>query len=175
LRQRRVLLDPSSARSRRTSAVGSVVTDVASTKRDILKAACDAGLSHSFVGSHPLAGTHASGWDAGRANMFEGAVVFVCPAESDKAVPVVTQLWTTVGANVQLISAEDHDRRIAWLSHLPQLLATGLALTLKDAGVNRSDLGTGGRDMTRLAGSDPEMWLDIVASNVDMLDERCRN
>lgn len=103
--------------------------------------------------------------------MFEGATVFVCPAESEKAVPVVTQLWSSVGGKVRLISAEDHDRRIAWLSHLPQLLATSLALTLKEAGMQRADLGSGGRDMTRLAGSDPEMWLDIVATNADMLEE----
>ena len=63
------------------------------------------------------------------------------------------------------MDALSHDTRMAWLSHLPHVLSTALALTLRDAGVIRSELGPGGRDLTRLAGSSPEMWSAIAQEN----------
>jgi prephenate dehydrogenase len=65
------------------------------------------------------------------------------------------------------MDAADHDRRLAWASHLPQAASTALARALAEAGIARSDLGPGGRDVTRLAGSSPEMWADILVDNAD--------
>jgi prephenate dehydrogenase len=61
--------------------------------------------------------------------------------------------------------AEEHDRRMAWVSHLPQLVANALAGALDAAGYSRDELGPGGRDMTRLAGSNPEIWRDLLEAS----------
>lgn len=148
-----------------------LVTDAASTKRGIAAAAERLGVGSRFVGAHPLAGSHLSGWGASRAGLFEGAPVFVCPgAESGAgAVALAGALWRSVGGRVRLLPAEEHDRLLAWSSHLPQLVSTALAGALGDAGIARAQLGPGGRDMTRLAGSSPEMWTGITRENADFL------
>jgi prephenate dehydrogenase len=72
--------------------------------------------------------------------------------------------WRSLGAEPASIDAETHDRMMAWVSHLPQLTANALGRILAEAGFTREELGTGGRDMTRLAGSAPEMWTDLFSS-----------
>ena len=68
------------------------------------------------------------------------------------------------------MSAEQHDLKLAWTSHLPHMVSTALALALARAGVDRADLGPGGRDVTRLAGSSPEMWTAIALENAPAID-----
>jgi len=147
----------------------SVVTDVASTKRSVLAAAEAAGLSHRFVGAHPLAGDHRSGWSASRCGLFRGAAVFLCPARG--AGPAVIQravaLWRAVGAEPRVSDAAEHDRLMAWVSHLPQAAASALALALARSGLAAKALGPGGRDTTRLAASSPGVWTDILLDNAD--------
>lgn len=149
-----------------------VVTDVGSTKRSVVEAAEAAGLGPRFVGSHPMAGDHRSGWTAARAGLFGGAAVWTCPTgDTDPdALSSVAALWREVGAEPQVMDATDHDRLLGRSSHLPQLVASALASALARDGVTASDLGPGGRDMTRLAGSDPAMWADILADNHDEVD-----
>ncbi len=144
-----------------------LLTDVGSTKRQIVRAAEAAGLGPRFVGSHPLAGDHRSGWEASRADMFQDARVFLCPAPSAlrETVRRAEALWTSLGATPVMIDASAHDARMAWASQLPHFLSTALALALRDAGVSRSSLGPGGRDLTRLAGGSPEMWASIAEEN----------
>ncbi|MGK7311476.1 MAG: prephenate dehydrogenase [Candidatus Longimicrobiales bacterium M2_2A_002] len=146
-----------------------VLTDVGSTKRAVVEAAGTAGLGARFVGSHPLAGDHRSGWAASRTGLFNDAVVWLTPApETDAgAVAAVESLWRAVGGHPRRITAEDHDRLLARISHLPQVAATALAGTLARAGIEAAQLGPGGRDTTRLAGSDPDMWTDILIENGD--------
>ena len=146
-----------------------VVTDVGSTKRGVVEAAGAAGLGDRFVGSHPLAGDHRSGWTASRTGLFDDAPVWLTPTpETDPgALAAVEALWRAVGGRPRRITAEDHDRLLARISHLPQLAATALAGTLDRAGIEAEQLGPGGRDTTRLAGSDPDMWTDILIENGD--------
>ncbi|MFN8582531.1 MAG: prephenate dehydrogenase [Gemmatimonadaceae bacterium] len=148
-----------------------LVTDVGSTKGAILAAAADAGVQAQFVGSHPLTGDHRSGWTASRTGRFVGARVFLCPAEKAEAtaIDLASSLWRLVGAAPELIRAEEHDALVAWSSHLPQFVVCALASTLYEAGVARSELGPGGRDTTRLAGSSPDMWTAIADENRDAL------
>ncbi len=68
------------------------------------------------------------------------------------------------------IDASAHDRTLAWTSHLPHVVSAALALALGEAGVGRDELGPGGRDITRLAGSSPEMWSAIAAENAPAID-----
>jgi prephenate dehydrogenase len=144
-----------------------LVMDVGSTKRSIVAAAEAAGLGPRFVGTHPLTGSHRTGWGASRASLFEDARVFLCPTPSTAVgtLQLAESFWRELRAGVELIDAALHDDQMAWRSHLPHLLSSALAVTLRDAGVRRSALGPGGRDMTRLAGGSPTMWSPIVDDN----------
>jgi prephenate dehydrogenase len=149
------------------------ITDLGSVKRVVLRAAEANGLGRIFVGSHPLTGTHETGWSASRPDAFTDAVVFLCAsAQADPDVSrQVSEFWQEVGAKSRAMNAEEHDRLLARISHLPQLTSSALAVALQEMGVARKELGPGGTDMTRLAGSDADMWVDIAAANADMLDE----
>jgi prephenate dehydrogenase len=144
-----------------------LVMDVASTKRSIVAAAEAAGIGERYVGAHPLTGSHRSGWGASRASLFEDARIFLCPAPSTArtTMTLAESLWRELRAGVEVLDAGQHDDQMAWRSHLPHLLSSTLAVTLRDAGVRRSALGPGGRDMTRLAGGSPTMWAPIVDDN----------
>jgi prephenate dehydrogenase len=150
-----------------------LVTDVGSTKRNVGTTMEHAGLGARFVGSHPLAGDHRGGWAASRLGMFRDARVFLCPAPAatDRSVERVRALWAELGAIPETIDAEEHDRRLAWTSHLPQVIASALASTLRSGGHSRSELGPGGRDATRLAGSRSEIWTAIALENAANLAE----
>jgi prephenate dehydrogenase len=150
-----------------------LVTDVGSTKASIVNEARDLGLEGCFVGAHPMAGDHRSGWAASRRNLFADALVYLCPTSSART-PVVddaTQFWRSLGASPCLMEAEAHDRHVAWTSHVPHLVSMALGLALAGAGIERDALGPGGRDVTRLAGSSPEMWTAIASDNRAAIDE----
>jgi prephenate dehydrogenase len=144
-----------------------LVMDLASTKRSIVAAAERAGLGARYVGAHPLTGSHRSGWGASRASLFEDARVFLCPTRSTTpdALALATSFWRALRAGTEVLDAAEHDEQMAWRSHLPHLLSSALAVTLRDAGVRRSALGPGGRDVTRLAGGAASMWNAIVEDN----------
>lgn len=144
-----------------------LVMDVGSTKRDVVARAAALGIGARFIGCHPLAGDHRSGWAASREGLFAGAPVFLCPGrEADPAaVARAAALWRALGGRPQLMTPEGHDEHVALISHLPHMLSVALALTLADAGIPRNALGPGGHELTRLAGSSPEMWGDIAAQN----------
>lgn len=146
---------------------GTVVTDVGSTKRSVIAAAVAAGLGRRFVGGHPMAGHDRSGWSAARPGLFRDVRVWLsaAPDAADAAVRRVETLWTAVGGRTRRIDAVAHDQRMALVSHLPQVAASALAAVVATAGAGRDDLGPGGRDATRLAGSDPELWSDILLDN----------
>ena len=150
-----------------------LVTDAGSTKRSIVAAAEEMGMADRFVGAHPLAGDHRSGWDASRAGLFAGARVFLCPARGagEDAVALADALWTGLGGRTEVVDAAEHDRRLAWTSHLPQAVSTALAVALAERGIGRGDLGPGGRDVTRLAGSSPDLWTDVLRDNADAVGD----
>jgi prephenate dehydrogenase len=85
----------------------------------------------------------------------------------DAARARVQGLWSALGARVELIDAVQHDQRMAWISHLPQITASALANALLASGHPRSLLGPGGRDATRLAGSQARLWSAICEANRD--------
>lgn len=145
----------------------SLITDVGSTKARIVALAEQLGLGKRFVGSHPMAGDHRSGWNASRAGLFVEAPMYLCPTRQTdaRAMDAVRALWRALGAVTIEMDAEKHDRWLAWTSHLPHMIAVALGLVLGEGGVTRDDLGPGGRDMTRIAGSSPEMWTAIGVDN----------
>lgn len=150
-------------------APGAILTDVASVKQTVLRAADAAGVADRFAGAHPLAGTHGSGFSYARPDRLRGCVVYVCPSGTpagDAAARGVMGFWRdTLEADPVLIDAAAHDRQLAWTSHLPQAVAYALAKALAAHGLGAVSYGTGARDTTRLAASSPELWVDIFLSN----------
>lgn len=149
-----------------------LATDVASLKAPVIAAARDApGGGTAFVGAHPMCGSERSGYAAARPDLFEGADVWLSPAAEaagdSAAVDRAHAFWRLLGARPKRTAADRHDRAMTWASHLPQLLAGALAVSLDEAGLTRDDLGPGGRDMTRLAGSGAAMWLPLLAAARD--------
>jgi len=148
---------------------GAVLTDVCSVKGPVLARALAEGLGDRFAGGHPLAGTHGSGFGAARPDRLRGCVVYVCETGApggDQVGRRVMRFWEQVlEAQPVLIDPADHDRQLAWTSHLPQAVASALAKTLADRGLAGVSFGSGARDTTRLAASSPDMWLDIRRYN----------
>ena len=159
----------------RVAGSDSTFTDVASLKEPMARAASLAGLSHRWVGSHPMAGSEKSGFAASRHDLVDGARVWTVLGDADAhRVKLVERFWETLGGVPVRIGAGEHDRLMAGASHLPQLTATALARVLADREVAFGDLGPGGRDMTRLAQSDPTMWGDLLHEPPDSLSEGLR-
>jgi prephenate dehydrogenase len=151
---------------------GAVITDTGSTKIQIHQAA-STGLSsdREFVGGHPVAGSHLTGMDNARADLFEGSSYVLTTGEGGNASPAMASVQKTMeclGARIQIMSPADHDHAMALISHLPQIASTALAAVISDQ-PNASALSTlsgqGFRDMTRLASSSWSMWRDILATN----------
>ena len=123
------------------------------------------GLGERILGTHPLAGSVQTGFAAASADLFRGATVFV-EERGDRRMREDAELfWSMAGARrIEFRSAADHDNLMAAISHVPQVVATSLAATLAYANISRDQLGPGGRDMTRLAGSSWEMWRPLLAA-----------
>lgn len=153
-----------------------VVTDVVSLKAPLVETARELGIEERYVGGHPMVGSEESGWAASSDDLYRGATVWLTEdTGSDRAKARVDALWRSVGAEPRTCGAGEHDRRMVRTSHLPQVLANALAAALAARGWSPDDLGPGGRDMTRLAGSSPAVWrdlLELTGSEVaDALDE----
>ncbi len=151
---------------------GAIVTDAGSTKVNVVAAARSAlgDRFADFVPGHPIAGSEQSGPGAARADLYQGRKVVLTPQADTRsdAVATVTALWQAVGAQVETLDADLHDRVFAAVSHLPHLAAFALV----DELAQRADGDTffrfaasGFRDFTRIAGSSPEMWRDIALAN----------
>ena len=132
------------------------VTDVVSLKSPIMGMMTDLGEASRYVGSHPMAGGAASGFAASTGELFKNAPVWLVRGEgATRAADGVEQLWRALGSTPLWVDAVEHDARMTWVSHLPQLVANSLAAALANEGYTPSDLGPGGKDMTRLAASSP--------------------
>lgn len=150
---------------------GAIVTDVGSVKGEISRLGHQTlAPQHSFIGSHPMAGSEKTGWEHGRADLFKGRATFVTPLpESDpKAAEKVAAFWTALESDVATVEPDAHDEIVAHISHLPQVLASTLCAALAKREVRwRNYSGGGLRDTTRIAGSDPKLWKTILAQNRD--------
>lgn len=145
---------------------GATVTDVGSTKGEILKNIRRFRLKNvRFVGSHPMAGSHRTGLAAAEADLYEGACVFVVREKetNQTALNIVSSLWRTVGAYAKTVSAKEHDKIAAQISQLPHLIASALVNTVPARALPFA--ASGFRDTTRIAQGDPKLWLDIVRTN----------
>ncbi|HXA39199.1 MAG TPA: prephenate/arogenate dehydrogenase family protein [Phenylobacterium sp.] len=163
-------------------APGITVTDVGSVKGAVAEALAAAlPATVHIVPGHPIAGTEQSGPDAGFAELFQNRWTILTPqqrtdAPYQEAVERLTDFWTALGANVELMDASHHDLVLAVTSHLPHLIAYNIVGTAADLeGVTRGEVmkySAGGfRDFTRIAASDPTMWRDVFLANKDAVLE----
>ena len=146
------------------------VTDVGSTKESVCTAAAG---SVRFIGGHPVCGSEARGADHASANLFDGATWFLAPLpETDpERYRLVHGFVAGLGATPVAVDPRAHDRLVALTSHVPHVLAN---LLVNQAGATRVDgheplAAAGGslRDMTRVAGANPRIWVDIFLDNAD--------
>jgi prephenate dehydrogenase len=153
-----------------------VLTDAGSTKQDVIGAAraCLGAALPRFVPGHPIAGTEHSGARAAFDGLFRDKQVVLTPlAETaPEALARVSACWMSCGAQVMHLEAGRHDAIFAAVSHLPHALAFALMAELAarpDADVCFAFAGSGLRDFTRLASSQPEMWRDVFLANREAL------
>ena len=150
---------------------GSIVTDTASTKMQVMQWAEELLPSRvSFVGGHPMAGKEIQGIEAAEADLFDNCVYCLTPLPQAKpsAMQTVEDMVKTLGAVHLVIGAQEHDRLVAGISHLPLLLSVALvsATTKDDSWQQMSRLAASGyRDLTRLASGNPKVSADICLSN----------
>ncbi|MDH6128500.1 prephenate dehydrogenase [Kitasatospora sp. GP82] len=154
-------------------------TDVASVKSgpraEVAALGCD--TSH-YIGGHPMAGRETSGPLGARADLFEGRpwVLTPTPDTDTDTLNAALELVALCGAMPIVMDAPAHDRAVALVSHAPQLLSSLVAARLEHADETAIRLsGQGVRDVTRIAASDPALWVDILSANAgvvaDILDE----
>lgn len=151
---------------------GTIVTDAGSTKSDVVEAARKAlgEKIAQFVPGHPIAGREQNGPEAAIVDLYVGkkAVLTPLPENSSAAVSRVASAWQQCGAIIHYLTAQEHDRVFAAVSHLPHLLAYVLVDDIAKkphADVLFQYAASGFRDFTRIAGSSPEMWRDISLAN----------
>lgn len=149
-----------------------VITDVGSTKMDVIIAAKNALAEKvcQFVPAHPIAGGAQHGSIAAQNDLFINRQVIICPLQENSAsrVALIENLWKSVGAHLFKMSALQHDSVFAAVSHLPHVLSYALMLQVanaEDAETKFRHAGAGFRDFTRIAASSPEMWRDICMAN----------
>jgi len=131
-------------------------------------------IAARVIGTHPMAGSHLSGFPAARADMFHGAVIYVERRGTPRQRADAELLWGLAGAGrLELVDAMQHDDAMGWLSHGPQLVATTLAYALASAKRDGEGLagGPGVRDVTRLAASDFAIWRPILERSPEAASE----
>lgn len=147
-----------------------VITDVGSTKRVMVEAARSLPPRFTFVGGHPMGGAARGGFEAARPDLFKGRPWIFTP-HSDAAGDALEKLFafaSALGAVPKTMGAAEHDRVLAFLSHLPQLTASALMDAVGSAaGDGLALAGRGLVDTTRLAASPAGIWEDIAATNAD--------
>ncbi len=150
-------------------------TDVASVKQLPLRQARELGCDLTlFVPSHPMSGRERSGPAAARADLFAGQPWVICPGGETAAscVQVVTDLALACGSQPVRMSAAEHDRWVALVSHVPHLVAAAMAAQCADAPPAALALaGPGLRDVTRIAAGDAGLWTEILAANAAQVRE----
>ena len=173
------------------AAPGTLITDIGSTKQRFAeKARLIFGdkASERVLPGHPMAGKEVSGIENADANLFRDSAWLITPIDDPQATdnrPPRTdftpqqQEWLTllaaIGARVITMDAERHDRLCAWISHLPQMIATALASSLREEFGNDEELmqigGRALREMTRIAHSPYSMWRDIALTNTENIED----
>ncbi len=159
---------------------GCIVTDVGSSKQLIVTAAHKYLPDHVFfVGSHPLAGSEKTGISHSSAELFQNATCIMTPTDTTHRIAKerIKLLWSKVGSHVKFMPADEHDKILGYVSHLPHVVAYALMETIPSEFLPYAAQGL--KDTTRIAGSSNQMWTDIAVSNkkniIKAIDEVAKN
>lgn len=162
-----------------------LVVDAGSTKEDICKVVENHPKRRNFLAMHPIAGTEHSGPTAAIEGLFKGKTNIVCEVEKTtfKLQEKALQLFTDIGMRIRYMNPKEHDRHIAYVSHLSHISAFMLGKTVIDKEKNERDIfdmaGSGFASTVRLAKSSPEMWTPIFKQNktnvIETLEEYINN
>lgn len=151
---------------------GSLITDVGSTKRNIISALAGKLPQHvEYVPGHPLAGSERSGVRHAQADLFQHRRVILTPTaqNTSRGLSRIRSFWTALGAEVLEMSAKEHDRMAAAISHLPHVLAASLVLATPVQWL--AFAASGFRDTTRIAAGDAQLWSAILQANRDAIQQ----
>lgn len=148
------------------------IMDVGSTKLDVCEAA-ELALGHlysQFLPCHPIAGRERAGIEHSCVDLYENCKVILCPhsSTSENTLQAAQAIWQALGSQIVFMHAQEHDEIYATVSHLPHLLAFAYINSIVNAPKSEKNFslaGTGFRDFSRIAGSDPTMWRDILLAN----------
>lgn len=152
-----------------------LITDVGSVKQSVLDSAKTllGEQAKQFIPAHPIAGSEQHGYQAARADLLLNRKVILTPdtTHDDNDIAKINQFWQALGADTIQMQANQHDDILAQTSHLPHFLASTFigALDVEKLNDYQPGIGSGFRDFTRIAGSDPIIWRDIFQQNRDAL------
>jgi len=152
-----------------------IITDVCSTKGEIINYINQMPSPPCFIGGHPMAGTERTGYVSGFAHLFENAyyILTPCKSTSEYTLNFMMDLISGIGSIPILLDAEEHDRITGSISHVPHIIASALVnmvKTLDSPEGKMQMLAAGGfKDITRIASSNPEMWESIISSNKELI------
>jgi len=156
---------------------GAVVIDAGSTKASICRAVNNHPKREQFVASHPIAGTENSGPTAAFSGLFDGKTNIICEKDksSDEALAIADKVFDALGLNTVFMEAEDHDKHVAYVSHLSHVSSFLLGQTVMDIEKDEKNIfnlaGSGFASTVRLAKSSPEMWAPIFEQNLEYLSQ----
>ena len=157
-----------------------ILTDVGSAKSYIVSQinreikSRHNGERPNFIGAHPLAGSEQRGIESARPDLFEGSVCVLTPTSlnSKKCITKLSIMWKALGAKVSILTPSRHDEIVAFVSHLPHLVASGLVSVVDEK--HWKFAASGLRDTTRVASGDPELWLGICKQNKERIIKALR-
>ena len=148
-----------------------LITDVGSTKARIIQEieSLSPSASQKFVAAHPIAGSEKTGVENSRGSLLDGKIVIVTPRDNtpDALLSRSKVFWRQTGSQIVSMTPQEHDQRLAAVSHVPHLVSSLLASLLDDESMPL--VGSGWKDMTRVASGDPMMWTAICAHNRDAI------
>jgi prephenate dehydrogenase len=159
---------------------GAVITDMGSTKQDIVRAMAALPEGVHPIGSHPMCGKEIAGLSAAESTLFEGAPWILTPLErtSPQATHLVQELAMGIGAKTRFLAADRHDKLVAAISHVPYTLAAALVLAAQRVAEDDPAVwdvaASGFRDTSRVAASDVTMMLDILLTNRQAVSQMLR-
>lgn len=147
-----------------------VITDVGSVKASIVSTLEDifASSGSHFIGSHPMAGSERAGLEAARVDLFTRQACIITPSlfTTDHALQTARAFWELMGCRLLEMSAEEHDRKVARISHLPHLAAAVTTLAALHDDITAAECaGNGFRDTTRVSAGDADLWTGILLQN----------
>lgn len=154
---------------------GCLITDVGSTKGEIIKSVEGHPRKPLFIGGHPMTGSEKAGYNSSSSHMFENAYYILTPCSStpQKATEIMSDLLSSIGALPVIMDASEHDMVAGGISHIPHITASllvNLAKELDTPDGKMKKLAAGGfRDITRISSSCPELWESIVFSNKEQI------